>query len=675
MYSALYGIDSSSILLESSLGLGSVLGLTAPKIDLSSNVIVVSNAVELRAAMVAAKGGETIALAAGTYDKISITGLSPASNITITSLDAKNPAVLTGLYLGNAKNVTISNLEMFDADPGTTNYDFQVKNSENINFDHIKVHSADQETSIPFMIRLSKNVTVTNSEFTDVRYALSMLNNDGVTISNNLFHNIRADGVRGGGTSNITISDNLFTNFYSNEGDHADAIQFWTTNETEIARNITITGNAIIRGEGDPIQGIFMNDERGYLPYDNVVIKNNLAVGTLFNGISVANATNLTVADNVVAGMPDQKSWIRVPKGTELTGNTAETYIINKVTTDFPDGNNQIAAVRDNGEFLTLAWIAGNTAGITGLAAMDAAHAARTTPVEAVVIEGSAKADALYAAKVEDSILRGLDGNDRLYGTAAANKFHAQLEGGTGDDVYYIYSAGDTVVENADAGNDTVYASIDYTLTANVEVLRMAASDLVGRGNALDNRMVGTSGNDTLYGEGGNDNLLGGDGDDKLYGGDGNDSLNGDLGNDQLYGGAGDDVLNGGVGNDILDGGDGNDKLEGGAGADILTGGKGSDIFIFRQADLGATDTITDYEPGVDAKISLSLIDANTNTDANDAFKFVGTAAFSGKAGELRYEATSDGVMVLGDVNGDGQADLSIKLIGLSFVNANYFTL
>ena len=54
----------------------------------------------------------------------------------------------------------------------------------------------------------------------------------------------------------------------------------------------------------------------------------------------------------------------------------------------------------------------------------------------------------------------------------------------------------------------------------------------------------------------------------------------------------------GGSGNDRIFGGDGADIIEDGAGSDTLTGGEGADRFILR-AD-GASDTITDFEPGRD---------------------------------------------------------------------------
>src|SRR3546814_7169738 len=80
-------------------------------------------------------------------------------------------------------------------------------------------------------------------------------------LSGNSFHTMRSDGVRGGGTNDVVISNNYFTDFHPVGADHPDAIQLWTTNTTESARNISITGNVFERGDGDIIQGIFRSEE------------------------------------------------------------------------------------------------------------------------------------------------------------------------------------------------------------------------------------------------------------------------------------------------------------------------------------------------------------------------------------------------------------------------------
>ena len=118
------------------------------------------------------------------------------------------------------------------------------------------------------------------------------------------------------------------------------------------------------------------------------------------------------------------------------------------------------------------------------------------------------------------------------------------------------------------------------------------------------------------------------------------------VGNDTLTGGAGNDTLLGGRGADKLLGEAGTDTLQGGFGADTLTGGTEADTFRFDDvADSRLSsgfDTITDFVAGVD-KINLSQVDANAPTDANEAFTFIGSAAFSGVAGQLRFAASGGG--------------------------------
>jgi T1SS-143 domain-containing protein len=108
----------------------------------------------------------------------------------------------------------------------------------------------------------------------------------------------------------------------------------------------------------------------------------------------------------------------------------------------------------------------------------------------------------------------------------------------------------------------------------NIDLLSSANnSTVITGGDANNNVITGTSGNDIIYGYAGND------------------TLNGAGGNDILRGGAGNDTLNGGDGNDILIGGKGNDTLTGGAGVDVFKWDSGDDGV----AGNLARDTITDF--------------------------------------------------------------------------------
>jgi Ca2+-binding RTX toxin-like protein len=210
-----------------------------------------------------------------------------------------------------------------------------------------------------------------------------------------------------------------------------------------------------------------------------------------------------------------------------------------------------------------------------------------------------------------------------------------------------------------------------------------ATGDLDLGGSYLSDVMTGGSGHDSFRGAGGNDALAGADGNDRLFGGngddfaaggrgqdvlsggDGNDLLGGNEDTDTLHGEGGDDTLFGDTGNDRLFGDDGDDFLEGGMGVDRLTGGAGADVFEIappRDADNQQVftdpdrDVILDYVQGTD---HLS-VDQWLGTE----FEFLGTGRFTGAGDELRYQQVGGATIVFGDVDGDRQADFSVRIEG-----------
>ena len=319
-------------------------------------------------------------------------------------------------------------------------------------------------------------------------------------------------------------------------------------------------------------------------------------------------------------------------------------------------------------------------------------------------------------------------GNDTIIGNAANNVLDGgaandRLIGGTGDDTYIIDSYSDVVVENPGEGHDQAFSSANFVLRANIEDLTLTGSASIwGYGNDLDNALTGNGGTNKLFGMGGNDVIDGKSGVDRMFGGTGNDTYSVDnysdramenagegtdsvlastkyklaanvenltiTGNSDLwaYGNATDNALTGNsganklyglAGNDTLSGAGGNDWLEGGAGKDTLIGGPGNDSFVFRRGDFsGATtataDVIQDFTHGED-HLRLNFVDADSGLAGDQAFAFMGTAAFDGHAGELRYEQIDGNTFVSGDINGDGSADFMVRLDGLHMLVSSDF--
>ncbi|CAH0231322.1 calcium-binding protein [Roseomonas sp. CECT 9278] len=256
------------------------------------------------------------------------------------------------------------------------------------------------------------------------------------------------------------------------------------------------------------------------------------------------------------------------------------------------------------------------------------------------LIVGGYSADTLVGGNGADTLMgelpyaSGVGGQARGAAIADGAFVDDRLLGGGGDD-YYLVGDGDVVVEGLDMGRDTVEAGLDHTLAANVEVLVLEGSwALKGTGNRLHNLLIGSAAGNELAGLRGADSLAGRAGADSLLGGEGADTLNG------------------------------------GAGIDVLTGGSGADRFRFDlAADSGpmAADRIADLVFTEGDRIDLRLIDANTLLSGDQAFAWIGGAAFGGlgaaSAGQLRVTVSAPGEWrAEGDIDGNGLADLRIDI-------------
>ena len=240
--------------------------------------------------------------------------------------------------------------------------------------------------------------------------------------------------------------------------------------------------------------------------------------------------------------------------------------------------------------------------------------------------------DRLIGGLGDDALDGGL-GNDTLSGGAGVDT----TTGGAGDDLYLIDATGDVVTEGTGPaeGVDQVQSAaiaVNLNLYANVENATLTgavALNLIGAAGA--NVLTGNVAANLIRGGGGNDRLLGS------------------------------------AGSDTLDGGGGRDRLLGGTGQDVLAGGGAADVFVFASAaeagNGAARDRITDFQAGFD-RIDLSGFMAGGS--------FIGAAGFAlNGLPQVRY-VQAIGILV-GDVDGDQVADLSIKLDGNPVLAAGDF--
>ncbi len=233
------------------------------------------------------------------------------------------------------------------------------------------------------------------------------------------------------------------------------------------------------------------------------------------------------------------------------------------------------------------------------------------------------------------------------------------LKGGAGADVFFFeggrWGAGDRV--DGGGGRDALVISAGSGLTriefaanalANIESISLNnhfATDatqkpsyqlVLDNGNVAAGATLIVNGSSIPYGQ--------------VVGIDGRAELDGNL------------ILIGGGGNDTLRAGGGSDVLIGGGGADSIAGFGGADTFRYDAASdsaPGRSDLIGDFRSGLD-KIDLSRVDANSAAAGNQAFSWIGAAAFSGVAGQLRAYDSGGYRWIAGDTDGDSDADILI---------------
>ncbi|MEM1345579.1 MAG: calcium-binding protein [Pseudomonadota bacterium] len=247
--------------------------------------------------------------------------------------------------------------------------------------------------------------------------------------------------------------------------------------------------------------------------------------------------------------------------------------------------------------------------------------------------------DSFTNTGVIGGVIVGGPGDDRF--SLVSGSVTGTVLGGEGNDTYNIGDIPVSLFEGEDEGDaDRVSSSPSWTLGDNFEELRLSGSEpLVGRGNELDNFIVGNDGDNRLFGEDGDDRLFGVEGDDLLNGGDGDDQLSGGEGNDTLIGGNGDDRLEGDDGDDTLKGGPGRDILEDSPGDDLLMGEEQNDLFIIDFRSTG-NDTLNGG-PGRDTVrydvsngVEVNLTNSNRNSGVALGDRYISIENVQGSRGD-----------------------------------------
>lgn len=308
-----------------------------------NKTIFVNNSQELSAAMRSAKGGETIMLAGGTYDRLMVTNRSFTSEVTIKSAEADNPALFKGVALNRVQNLTFDGIEVTHATHQAGSVYARaviVHNSNNIDVVNSRIHGSVDgvmtNDGVGIGVLLSKNVTLSGNTFHDLHRGAVLDDVVNAKVNHNYMYDIRSDGLNFTEVKNVVVEANKFGQFKSaptNAVDHPGIIQFWTNGAQKASENIFIRDNVSFQSsfDGFPIGGIFLRDERGDLPYRNVTIENNVIYTRDADSITLGHVIDGAVRNNTVLSVPGSEYAASINIWDRSTGIVVENNLTNNL--------------------------------------------------------------------------------------------------------------------------------------------------------------------------------------------------------------------------------------------------------------------------------------------------------------------------------------------------------
>jgi len=463
---------------------------------------------------------------------------------------------------------------------------------------------------------------------------------------------------------------------------------------TQSGSTETNGSDVLVNGVGITHWAGLQGDDTYYVDVAGDVITENVGQGT---DTVFSLATSYTLSDNV-------ENLVIWGAGVNGTGNALNNYIFGSTGNNTIDGG--LGADIMYGDLGSDAYYVDNIGDVTSEIGTDwdvvystAASYTLNANIEALFLVDGANRNG--NGNSQDNYLLGNTGNNILDGKGGADV----MVGYAGDDTYYVDNIGDSVIENASEGFDTVNSSINYTLTGNVEALTLTGAATQGFGNNLNNTLTGNSANNVLGGGSGADTMIGGAGNDAYYVdnvldtvienvGEGTDTVystaasytladnvenlviwgtngTGNAQNNYIFGNTGSNIMDGGAGNDVLYGDEGADTYIGGLGADVLSLTEVTpmtDIVRVATGDslatIGGYDTVSGFKlgTGVFNTIGVDQLDLDNTAIAINAASVDGA-----DVANIRSHSLSNGIISFDDIN-SYTAPLTITTADLSNV-------
>jgi hypothetical protein len=261
----------------------------------------------LTRALAQVPAGGVVAVRAGTYPQLNVTGFTRASTVTVSPYAAEKPLV-QGMLLTSVDHLTFSGLRF-----GNVRV---LKTSSDLAF------TGDDFTPSGLWAEYVTRLNVTGNTFHDIATdGLVMKFDTDVTVRGNTFRTLPVgrttsggDGIQARRLTRAVIAGNSFSNIYSKLG-HADSVELLGTNQDVLfdANQFTAArGPIIVRGDTEP-----NGQSRG------VVIQNNLFFDMKEWALSLGSAPGVAVRNNT--------AWNTGTQGVRIFGSTKGAIVQNNI--------------------------------------------------------------------------------------------------------------------------------------------------------------------------------------------------------------------------------------------------------------------------------------------------------------------------------------------------------
>ncbi len=269
----------------------------------------------------AAPDGSDVLVRAGTYPSVAVAGVINSAYVRFKPFGAEKP-VLDGLRITNSTFLRFERFRITESTYLDQASDIQLVGND-VSPQEISIIVASNLLIEDNTIHdLTMDIDPATSHCRPPRcgYGVRIQRGTNVTIRNNRFQRIPADGIQSGTATNYLIEGNTFEDItaFVDPAEHCDSIQFYRGSD-----GATIRANTFRRTRG-PLLG----STEAAAPQRDLVIENNLLISQTDWGLQIYNAPRLKLVNNTVW---DARLGVVLRDATQIAEKTTAAVAINNI--------------------------------------------------------------------------------------------------------------------------------------------------------------------------------------------------------------------------------------------------------------------------------------------------------------------------------------------------------